>query len=528
MTEDLAQNPILLKIYLYSRFIMAVLLFAMYYSDLAPNILGTHSAPLFFWASVSYCTVCLLSLIAFNIKQLQSSENLISGLLILDLIAILTLVHASGGAESGLGYLLLVTVAISSIFIRGQMALAFAAMASLFVIGESIYFDQNFPGTNSTLFSAGTLGILIFITALTFQYLTAKIRISDIKAEAQTRYAQDLQNLAQQIIARMRTGIIVIDSDNRIQLINDSALQFLGLTKDEDYLGQPLPNLCNLAKPLDQWRQNDSLHETRNHAFGGSDEVRIGFTALDASEEPRAILFLEDNRALVQQAQQMKLASLGRLTASIAHEVRNPLGAIAHAAQLLSESNKLDPSDSRLTEIILQHSDRVNQIIENTLVISRRKAPKPKILELEQWLPKFIEEYQASQNSNITLICQQNNLKVKMDPIQLGQVLTNLVDNACRHSEQETCERTVTIISDINPLNGNAFVEVIDEGPGVPTNKVQQIFDPFYTTETSGSGLGLYISKELCEINQATLDYKRTEEQKSCFRIDFSHHQRVF
>lgn len=528
MTEDLAQNPVLLRIYLYSRSIMAILLFVMYYSGSAPNILGVHSGPLFFWASIAYTCACLISLAFFSTQQLQSSENLISGLLIIDLIAILTLVHASGGTESGLGYLLLITVAISGIFIRGQMALAFAAMASLFVIGQSIYFSQNISSSNSTLFSAGTLGILIFITAISFQYLTAKIRISDIKAEAQTRYAQELQNLAQQIIARMRTGIIVIGSDNRIQLINDSALQFLGLDKDQDYLGLLLDKLCNLAKPLDQWREGHSINETRNHAFHAGDEVRIGFTALDTSDQPRAILFLEDNRALVQQAQQMKLASLGRLTASIAHEVRNPLGAISHAAQLLSESEKLDPSDTRLTEIILQHSDRVNQIIENTLVLSRRKAPKPEVLKLNQWLNKFVEEYRASQDAELVLIHQSDNLKAKIDPVQLGQVLTNLVDNGCRHSEQKIGVRKVTILASVNSRNGSAYIEVTDEGSGVPEDKVQQIFDPFYTTEASGSGLGLYISKELCEINQANLDYKRTEEEKSCFRIDFSHHLRVF
>ena len=236
---------------------------------------------------------------------------------------------------------------------------------------------------------------------------------------------------------------------------------------------------------------------------------------------------MEDNRALTQQAQQLKLASLGRLTASIAHEIRNPLGAISHASQLLRESDQVCQADQRLIQIILQHTDRVNQIIENTLSISRRKEVTSTPMDLAQWLPKFKETYQQGNETQIVLEIQSESLPMKFDASHLSQVLTNLCDNGARYNAKTTGVREVKVVAGTNTNSDTSFVEVIDHGPGISSDEAGEIFNPFYTTDTQGSGLGLYICKELCEINQAALNLKFSEPGHTCFRIDFSHHQRV-
>lgn len=527
MTIAYHHNKSLLRIYLYYRFLLATLLLAMFASGVALDVLGSTHRQLFQWTVLSYAVLNLATLIAFRIDRLQTSVNRIFAFLIVDLVAILLLVHGSGGIENGLGYLLLVNIAMASVFLRTQLCLAYAALTSLFIIGETVYLAQSHAQDSGSIFSAGILGILTFATALAFQYLTNKVRASDIEAAHQAQYAEHLQRLAQLIVARMRTGIIVVDIDNQVELINQSAIHLLGLSPEHAYQRKKLDSFSALAELVDKWRSSTEPSGSHYHIADAGQEIRVNFATLDTGSEARTLLFLEDHRLLAQQAQQLKLASLGRLTASIAHEVRNPLGAISHAAQLLSESTHIHESDQRLTEIIHQHSQRVNQIVENTLVLSRRRNPNPQLIQLDSWLSRFIHEYSAGKDVDITLVAAQD-VVAKVDPIQLNQVLTNLCDNGLRYSKLQTGTAHITIQAAVNEHAETSYLAVIDDGPGVAEDMLQQIFDPFFTTDERGSGLGLYISKELCEINQASLRYRRTNEGKSCFRIDFSHHQRIF
>ena len=521
-------NSTLLRVYLYYRFVLGSLLFSMFFSDLAADVVGGTHPRLFYWTALSYAGISLFTLVTFRVERLQTSVNRLFAFLIIDLIAILLMVHASGGIESGLGYLFIVSTAIASMFVRAQLCLAFAALTSLFIIGETVYLSQLKLIDSQLIFSAGILGVLIFVTALAFQYLTNKIRASDIEAAHQTQYAEHLQRLAQLIVARMRTGIIVVDSQNQVELINQSAIQLLGLPSNNAYTHRQLETFCNLAALLQSWQEGAEPNASRHHLVRPGQEVRINFAALDTDSETRTLLFLEDHRMLTQQAQQLKLASLGRLTASIAHEVRNPLGAISHAAQLLSESSHIQTEDQRLTEIIYQHSKRVNQIIENTLVLSRRRNPDPEVINLGLWLPRFVSDYSAGKDVQILIHVEPADIVAKIDPVQLNQILTNLCDNGLRYSKLHTGVAHIMLRAGIAENGDTSYLAVIDDGLGVTDEQLQQIFDPFFTTDEQGSGLGLYICKELCEINQATLHYQRSSDNKSCFHIDFSHHQRIF
>ncbi len=526
-TRKYDHNPTLLRVYLGYRLILGLLLYTMFISGIASNILGKQNPLLFEWVSILYCLFCIGSLFVFRPDQLRHSLNRISLLLIVDLLAILTIIHASGGLGGGLGYLVIFCVATAGLFVRGQMLLSFAALTCFFVIAESIYHGSSQGDFTESMFTAGTLGILIFATAIVFHYLTDRIRKSEVLAAVQARQVKQLQQLAEHIISRMRTGIIVVNEADEIELLNRYGAQLLDLNPNENHFGKHLSDFPNLANIVKSWQRNPVSGIPWHHEIRPGQEIRVSFGYLEESDKKKIILYLEDYRALAQQAQQLKLASLGRLTASIAHEVRNPLGAIAHAAQLLSESPTIDKADNRLTEIILQHSDRVNQIIENTLVLSRRKEPKPQVVVLDDFLPGFIESFCAAQPCDVELKIDPEKIAIKIDVTHFSQILTNLCENGARYSKANTGEAKIKIHASISPNDEVPYVEVIDYGPGIEDDALNQIFDPFYTTDEKGSGLGLYISRELCEINQANLYFQRTPEGLSCFRVNLSHHQRM-
>jgi two-component system sensor histidine kinase PilS (NtrC family) len=237
------------------------------------------------------------------------------------------------------------------------------------------------------------------------------------------------------------------------------------------------------------------------------------------------LIYLEDSSVMAQQAQQMKLASLGRLAAGVAHEIRNPLGAISHAGQLLSESPQLEGPDKRLTEIIQTQSRRMNRIIENVLQLSRRAHSNPQHIRLQSWLEHFASEFAQERHVDAHSIAVDINppdMEIHVDPTQLQQVLTNLCDNGVRHSADHPGLPKVELRGGVTRESGGPFLDVIDHGSGIPPENAEHIFEPFFTTETTGTGLGLYIARELCEINRARLSYLPVPTGGSCFRINFS------
>lgn len=235
-------------------------------------------------------------------------------------------------------------------------------------------------------------------------------------------------------------------------------------------------------------------------------------------------MFIEDEASVTQQAQQIKLASLGRLTASIAHEIRNPLGAIGHAEQLLQESAQLDKGDQRLLEIIGTNTRRVNDIIENVLQLSRRNQARPQEFGLKEWLDQFASEflsYHEFLESSMRIEIEPEDTLIFADPTQLRQILDNLCENSVRHFNGDIRNIRINFRGGITPASGGPFLDVIDNGPGIPHDIARQIFEPFFTTNNQGTGLGLYIAKELSESNRVRLEYLPVKNGGSCFRMNF-------
>ncbi|GAB1264608.1 sensor histidine kinase [Aurantivibrio infirmus] len=521
-------NYKLLKIYAYYRTLLGSLLLLMFSSQWADRILGVTSAKLFAYSAFLYTLINVATLLVLWKKQFEPKTRQILVILFIDICTITILTHATGSMDSSIAYLLLICVAAGGVFLRSQLTFALAGLSTILLLAETIFSITIDLIEIKALFKAGTLGLLLFATAYIFNVLSEKIRSSNIQALLQAQQAAYLENLSQLILERMRTGILVVDNDNNVVLANHAAKSLLGCAESDNLDSLLAKKFPSISEHLKIWRAYPHTRSPHLKINADEPEIRLSFAKLEAYDDSDTLIFVEDNRKLSQQAQQLKLASLGRLTASIAHEVRNPLGAISHAAQLLGESEQAQDDDKRLSQIIQNHSRRVNHIIENVLQLSSRQAARPETIDLVIWVNEFLEVYKQSKNANILIECNSDTIKTRIDPSQLQQVLTNLCDNGLRYSLERTGEETLSIQAGIDLDSELPYIEVVDDGAGVPDQDVAQIFEPFFTTETTGSGLGLYISREICEANQATLDYKRTDKYKSCFRITFAHPDRIF
>jgi two-component system sensor histidine kinase PilS (NtrC family) len=222
--------------------------------------------------------------------------------------------------------------------------------------------------------------------------------------------------------------------------------------------------------------------------------------------------------------QQSKLAALGRLSASIAHEIRNPVGAMSHAAQLLGESATLASDEKRLTEIMRTNADRVSGIINNVLQLSKREAARAETISLQVWAEEFHDEFCETmqlQPDRLRRTESQPGVEVRVDPSQLHQIIWNLCENALKHGATGRSDEVVEIRYGRLGPTGRPFLQVMDRGPGVNPENAERIFEPFFSGGR-GTGLGLFLARELAQTNGATLLYEPRHGGGSVFRLVFA------
>nr|WP_255775785.1 ATP-binding protein [Microbulbifer sediminum] len=514
----------LLRVYAFYRVAISIVLLGIFVSEISHGALGNTAPALFLNTAIAYTALNTAWLLYLRGAGYHASVGQVALMLGCDIPAFLTMIHSSGGLNSGLGYLLLISCAAGSLLLDRRLGAFFAALTSSAVIAQQVYGLVAGNADSRDIVAAGSLGILLFLSVSGLQYLSGMVSSATWRADQQSRQAAHLQRLAQQIIERMRTGVLVLNSANKTELVNQAALR---LTANQLQPGTDLHQV--LVSALRDWKREPARNGQLVKLDGGS-ELRLNFANLRRENGDNTLVFVDDNRKLNQEAQKLKLASLGHLTASIAHEVRNPLGAISHAAQLLSESPNLSHEDQHLADIICRHSERVNQIVENVMRLSRRRATEPELHELGYWVERFVADYRVgiTQEARITLELPDGPLTARFDAAQLAQVVTNLCNNALVHSRQEDGMAEFEIHVYRHRERDCAVLDVIDTGPGVPDEFREQIFEPFFTTGQGGSGLGLYIARELCESNQASLQYCRNDDALSCFRIEFAHARKLF
>ena len=516
----------LFRIYNYYRIAVGLILI------FSPLILSTLSAESG-WAMAVYrglamTYLCLHLAIAIWLALRGAAGPIqIQTSLVLEVILVVGMVIASGGVGGGLATILVVCVAATNIMLPGRFGLALAALATLLVLGiETGRVLLNLK-SDTSLTNAGIFGATCFAAALLAAHLSARISASEALASSRARNIAELERLNHQIIQRMRTGILGANESGKLLMVNQAALDLLGHDDAE-----PLEYLpAALQERLDRWRTEPGVRPELLKPLPDRAAVRINFAELDRAQGHYIIAFLEDSGRLAQQAQQMKLASLGRLTASIAHEIRNPLGAASHAGQLLQESVNLQAEDQTLIEIILRHCQRMNGIIENVLRLSREKSSEPEEIELLTWVQAYVRDFTANYSLPYTIDVESEaeetrtgrHISGRFDPAHLEQIMNNLLSNALRYSASKTGRQWAGIRINRASSRERAMLSVIDEGPGVGEEQTPHLFEPFYTTDHRGSGLGLYICRELCHANQAVLHHSTPPGGGACFTITFAY-----
>lgn len=508
------------------RILISSLFVTFYFTGNPFPQLASHSHHLFYGASGGYLITALIFGMMIRLRKPDFNIQIHTQILS-DIIFTTLLMHSSGGVQSGLGTLIIISIAGGSIVIRGRHSLLFASVASLAVLYEEYYNTLEGVYLEGSSLQAGILGITFFTTAIITYYVAKHIRESEALAQERGVDLANMSQLTEHIIQRMQTGILVIDQYHRLRLINESAWHMLNMPS---IVNNPYLSAVNekLNISYTNWQNN---HEVASSPLQLSPEypnLLPRFAQLSQEENPATLIFLEDASAMSREAQQLQLAALGRLTASIAHEIRNPLGAISHAGQLLAESPNMDNADLRLTQIISDHSKRVNTIIENVMQLGRGNQSYPQLVELNDYLESFLNDFSIgnqSQRSDFHLEMPQDEIRVHFDPTHLQQILTNLCENGIRHTHDTATKKKTFKIefhAGISKNNNRPYLDIIDHGTGIDAETAAHIFEPFYTTAETGTGLGLYISRELAECNQAHLTLLQSGEQGSCFRLTFS------
>ena len=449
--------------------------------------------------------------------------------LTVDALVLTTLLYFSGGNDLQVILLFLVQVAAAFMLVRSNQAILLTIFAITLVIYQQFYqtlkSDVNYALVNNVASMA-----ISFIGVAYLSYTLSK-RLKQIErlSERQVNEVNALNAINNKIVQIIDQGVVVLSHDLEIFIANDTAIDQLHLPKTLDNFNLPdiSPLLAaRLAPVIEQPEATLIVRldvpttrtplavgiEPNNQSFN---DLRLRIAQL---RQQYAIIFIEDLRHEFSRAQQLKLASLGQLSASIAHEIRNPLATISQASQLLME--EVNEADSGLSddnillyEMIYHQTIRVNKIIEDVLKLSRQQRPNFVYIEPKTWLNDFIQENFSGHD--IFLHCHTDK-GFMFDNHQLAQILVNLINNGLRFSSKTQPHAFVTL--EVYEFGKSIHIDVIDTGHGVAKENIQYLFNPFFTTDNQGTGLGLYLSQAFCQANYANLEYVPSERQ-TCFRI---------
>jgi two-component system sensor histidine kinase PilS (NtrC family) len=421
---------------------------------------------------------------------------------LIDVLVITSLIHAGEGLRSGLGVMLLVTLTGAGLVGQGRLVLFYAALATLAVLFEQSYRALSNDFDAAGFFQTGVFSIGFFAVAISARLLARRVIANE---ELARQRGVDLENqtlISQRVIEEMQDGVLVLNQNGWVKQHNPRAERLLGLG------GTPEAMLSSYSPELAQgfldWRERASDDPLLVRVPASGMQLRARFVATESSERD-VLVYLEDMGRLQAQAQQLKLAALGRLTANIAHEIRNPLSAISHAGELMLEERRGELHE-RLLRIVLDNTQRLERIVSDVLEVGRRDRAHRELIDLQESLPLFVEEYVIKEKVGRELIQVEFSGAATLcfDRSHFHQVLWNLLGNALRHSRRVA--GSVRLLVQGGGQNGQVELHVIDDGEGVSDAQREQIFEPFFTTHNRGTGLGLYIARELSEGNGARLE----------------------
>lgn len=553
--DDILPVPQLRRLgIIYSSYRFVVSLFSMLMVYITVRSDGSSSLPSFLQQTTLsfYVLLSLILLGLFYTVGTHMRRQLAFGLA-LDVIILSLLLYTAGAPDLQLTMLYMVVVAASFMLLHGSQALIITLLAIIFVIYQQFFYaianSMNLANLgNALLMSASFLAV----GGLSWSISQRLVQLEKVAA----RHAKEVKRLDiinQEVISQMVNGVIVIDG-KQVVLANLAAYQLLSILNISEHERKDDSSKDNRLKDEKSKTVADferQLSEQHLPLFDACLSVAAGLTRTFIYELPALanasitgklrvdiiplkddskLIILEDLRREQAGAQQLKLASLGQLTASIAHEIRNPLAAISQASQLLIEEvteseakagQTLVPLDSdtssnyELYKIIFAQTKRVNRIIEDVLKLSRQRSANQQVIVLADWLPIFLDNYFKGHDVFLHLITQPT---ISFDVQQLEQILINLINNGLRHSSYDHPHAFVEI--EIYCADNDVIIDILDGGSGVNADDLQHLFNPFFTTDKTGTGLGLYLSQAFCEANHARLLYV-PDHDKTCFRLIF-------
>ncbi len=461
--------------------------------------LGTQDPPLFGRVVAVY----LLLAAGFLVVLLRRPRHFnlqLSVQVAVDVAALTLMMFASGGQKSGIAMLLLVVVAGAALVGQGRMTLFYAALASVAMLLEESWRALALEADPADFVRTGIICTAFFGTAIIARLLAQRVVANETLARERGRELNDQLRISERIIRDMEDGVLVVDGDGRVRLRNPRAEALLDVRATD---GAELTTFSwGLADRYRMWSaQPVEMVEMLRQESGRLLRVRY---MPSAELGGHALIYLEDMERVQSQAQQLKLAALGRLTANMAHEIRNPLAAISHAAELLAEEDS-DPLHQRLARIIHDNTRRLNRLVTEVLELGRRDRAQPETLRWQAFLSGFLEElalHDASAGRRLQI--GEVDVELRFDRGHLYRVLWNLLVNALRHAS--AADRAVRLEARAAPAANRVELHIIDDGPGVDEAQRNQVFEPFFTTHGAGTGLGLYIARELCDASGASLE----------------------
>ena len=513
-----------LKLYNAYRFLIALLLLVTQDLISGNNWLQSAniamSTDLFSALTLGYFVFSVISVIFTWLEKPDIDINLPIQIII-DIIFIVLLMHAQEGNQGGIGLLLIIAIASASLVSEGRLALFYAAVASIGILLEQSYRVLLIDKSASNYTPAVLLSLGCFATAWLAYSLAKRARESELLA---SQRGLDVQNMAQinaLITHEMQDGVLVVDQEFQIKHYNIQAETLLGLDS-KSWQGKALsevsPEINSMMRhwleegePLQSFAPTNIATPNVLKLNTLSRELRLRFLPISENRHRGAVIFIEDWSQMQTQAHQVKLAALGRLTANIAHEIRNPLSAISHANQLLQEEDT-DPATRRMLQIIGDNVQRLDQIIKDVLELNRRDRTNQEIIHLEHFILDFYTQFCAVEKIpascfKLTLINAET--LISFDRRHLNQILWNLCKNGWRHCKK--IENSLKLSLTLTEKTKTAHIEISDDGDGIPESVRSHLFEPFFTTEKSGTGLGLYIARELADANGAKLQYKSSD-----------------
>ena len=480
--------------------------FASFYVG-QPGLFGVQNPGLTQWVSIAYLGSALIFL-ALPFHWRPSFNVLLTVEVVADVLALTLLMYANGGNRSGIGYMLLVVLAGAGLVGQGRLVLFYAAMATVAVLLEQGYRMLSEGAELVDFTHTGIISIGFFATAASARLLAQRVVANEELARQRGIELAEQFGINQRVIRDMQDGVLVVDALGRVRQHNPQAELLCEVSPGS------APELSDfsaeLARGYSSWRQAgvETLEIVRLPRSNRL--LRMRFLP-PVGEGDNALIYLEDMERIQAQARQIKLAALGRLTANMAHEIRNPLASISHASELLVEERD-DNTQKRLVRIIGDNTGRLNRLVTDVLELGGRDKAEPEQISLSRFLDGFVEEMsliEPSARQTVTLVTQGSNA-IMFDRGHLNRVLVNLVGNALRYCHGNSG----SIRIEVRESRSGSRVElhVIDDGPGIGPEERSHMFEPFFTTRSSGTGLGLYIARELCEANDAVIDLLDTDD----------------